>query len=112
MHIFKRIDAPLPVKITEGDHVIGCFRYRPEDAQLEEGPDRTGIWQYRIRDMRDEMYLEAIADPEHDEHDWMVECYGGPHDPENPETDAIIEGLERLAKKWAPRPRKPKTPTS
>jgi hypothetical protein len=52
MHIFKRIDAPLPVKITEGDHVIGCFRYRPEDAQLEEGPDRTGIWQYRIRDMR------------------------------------------------------------
>lgn len=56
-----------------------------------------------------EMYLEIVADPQHDEYDWMVECYGEPQDPNDPELDMIIAGLERLAKRWAPRPRKPKS---
>jgi hypothetical protein len=59
-----------------------------------------------------EMYLEAMADPKHDEHDWMIECYGGPYDPRVPEIEAIVENLERLARKWAPRARKPKKPPS
>lgn len=55
-----------------------------------------------------DMYLEAIADPDHEEHDWMLECYGEPQDFNDPEPDAITAELTRLAKKWAPRSRKPK----
>lgn len=54
-----------------------------------------------------EMYLEIIADPDHEEHDWMIERYGEPQDPEEPELDTIHTLLARLAKRWAPRPRKP-----
>ena len=53
-----------------------------------------------------DMYLETIADPDHEEHDWMIECYGEPQDPNDPEIEAITAGLGRLAKRWAPRPRK------
>lgn len=56
-----------------------------------------------------EMYLEAANDPEHAEHGWMIECYGGPHDPADPEIEAIVADLDRLAKQWAPKARKPKT---
>lgn len=54
-----------------------------------------------------EMYLQIMADPEHEEYDWMIECYGEPEDPTKPELDTIIALLGRLAKRWAPRPRKP-----
>ncbi len=53
------------------------------------------------------MYLQIVADPEHEEYDWMIECYGEPEDPTQPELDTIIALLGRLAKRWAPRPRKP-----
>lgn len=54
-----------------------------------------------------DMYLEIMADPDHEERDWMIECYGEPKDPKEAELDTITAGLDRLAKRWAPRPRKP-----
>lgn len=48
---YEKIGAPLLAEITAGDRVIGCFRYRPEDAQIEEGPDEHGFWRYRFRDV-------------------------------------------------------------
>jgi hypothetical protein len=61
--IFNKNNIPLPENITQGDRVIGCFLYRPEDARLEEGPDRTGIWQYRFRDMQvRSLFAVSISD--------------------------------------------------
>ena len=53
-------------------------------------------------------FLEAMADPEHEEHDRMLEWYGGKFDPDEAEIGRILDNFERLAKKWAPKPRKPK----
>ena len=55
-----------------------------------------------------ERYLEIIADPEDEEYDFMIECYGEPEDPNLPDLDSITTELARLAKRWAPRSRKPK----
>jgi len=49
-----------------------------------------------------------MADPEHEEHDRMLEWYGGKFDPDEAEIGRILDNFERLAKKWAPKPRKPK----
>ncbi len=64
-----------------------------------------GAWGY-------EEFLEALGDPDHEEHEEMVRWSGGSFDPEDAEVDRIIRDFERLAKKWAPRPRKPRTPKS
>ena len=53
-----------------------------------------------------EMYLDAIADPEHEEHDWMIECHGEPQDPNEPGLETITTELSRLANRWKPKPRK------
>ena len=53
-------------------------------------------------------FLEAMANPKHEEHDRMLEWYGGKFDPEEAEIGRILDNFERLAKKWAPRPRKSK----
>jgi hypothetical protein len=58
-----------------------------------------------------EEFLEALADPDHDQHDDMFRWIGRPFDPEDAGIDRIIERLETLARKWAPRPRKPKGPS-
>lgn len=55
-----------------------------------------------------EACLQIAADPDHEEHGWMIACYGAPEDPALPELDAINALLGRLAKRWAPRPGKPK----
>ncbi|MEM7530194.1 MAG: plasmid pRiA4b ORF-3 family protein [Pseudomonadota bacterium] len=52
--------------------------------------------------------LEAIADPHHEEHESMLHWAGGTFDPEAAPVEEIDAALERLAKRWAPRPRKPK----
>lgn len=57
-----------------------------------------------------EEFLVAIADPDHDQHDDMVRWSGGSFDPEDDRSDSIVERFDRLAKKWAPRPAKPKAP--
>jgi len=53
-----------------------------------------------------EMYLDAIADPEHEEHDWMIECHGEPQEPNEPDFETITAELNRLANRWKPKPRK------
>jgi hypothetical protein len=53
-------------------------------------------------------FLDAMADPKHEEHDRMREWYGRQFDPDEAEIGRILDNFERLAKKWAPKPRKPK----
>lgn len=65
--------------------------------------DVGGAWGY-------EEFLEALADPGHEQHDDMVRWSGGAFDPDDAKADRIVERLNQLAKKWAPRPRKLKTP--
>ena len=64
--------------------------------------DVGGAWGY-------EEFLEALADPDHEQHEDMVHWSGGDFDVEDAGIDSIIERFDRLAKKWASRPRKPKT---
>jgi len=61
--------------------------------------DVGGVWGY-------EEFLEALADPDHEQHDDMVRWAGGTFDPNDAQIDRIVEDFARLAKKWAPRPRK------
>ncbi|MFG6519346.1 plasmid pRiA4b ORF-3 family protein, partial [Sulfitobacter sp. 1A13496] len=56
-------------------------------------------------------FLEAMADPKHEEHGQMLEWYGGQFDPDEAEIGRILDSFERLAKKWAPKSRKPKAST-
>ena len=65
--------------------------------------DVGGAWGY-------EEFLEALADPGHEQHEDMIRWSGGSFDPDDPKADRIVDRLNQLAKKWAPRPRKPKTP--
>jgi hypothetical protein len=63
--------------------------------------DVGGAWGY-------EEFLEALTDPDHEQHVDMVHWSGGNFDAEDAGIDSIIERFDRLAKKWALRPRKPK----
>jgi hypothetical protein len=54
-------------------------------------------------------FLAAIADPTHEEHDSMLTWCGGAFDPKTPDVEHIADELDRLARRWAPRPRKLKT---
>lgn len=56
-------------------------------------------------------FLEAMADPKHEEHDRMLEWYGGKFNPDEPEIGRILDTFERLAKKWTPKLRKPQAAT-
>ena len=51
--------------------------------------------------------LSAIADPTHEEHQYMLTWCGGAFDPNSPDIEQIASELDRLARRWAPR--KPKT---
>ena len=55
-----------------------------------------------------EEFLEALADPDHEQHGDMVRWSGGSFDPEDARIERIVERFDQLAKKWAPRPSKPK----
>lgn len=55
-----------------------------------------------------EEFLEALADPEHEQHEDMLRWAGGPFDPEDARTGEIVDKLDRLAQKWAPRSVRPK----
>lgn len=63
--------------------------------------DVGGAWGY-------EELLEALADPK--QHEDMLHWSGGSFDPNDARIDRIVERLHLLAKKWTPRPRKPKAP--
>ncbi|RJE78506.1 plasmid pRiA4b ORF-3 family protein [Paracoccus sp. JM45] len=53
-------------------------------------------------------FVDAMADPKHEEHHRMLEWYGGMFDPEEAEIDRILDNFERLAKTWTPKPCEPK----
>jgi hypothetical protein len=59
-----------------------------------------------------EFLAAAIADPAHQDHDHMLTWCGGAFDPETPDVEHIADELDRLARRWAPRPRKLKTTSS
>lgn len=51
-------------------------------------------------------YLEAINDPDHERHDELTEFNDPDFDPTLVPTDYINAEFAKLAKRWAPRPRK------
>ncbi|MEM8572491.1 MAG: plasmid pRiA4b ORF-3 family protein [Pseudomonadota bacterium] len=53
-------------------------------------------------------FLEIMADPKDEEYAEMIDIYGEPEDPKVPELDTIQALLNRLARKWKPKPRKAK----
>lgn len=52
--------------------------------------------------------LDALADPAHEDHEHLRSWAGGAFDPDAPDLEAIVAELDALARRWAPRPRKPK----
>ncbi len=59
--------------------------------------DVGGPWGYRE-------FLEAIADPDHEQHDEMLEWIGDHFDPTNVSVKGLAQAVDHLAKKWARRP--------
>jgi Plasmid pRiA4b ORF-3-like protein len=54
-----------------------------------------------------ERLLEILADPEDEEHDETLTWCGGPFDPTRPDLAALEAAVNRLARRWNPRPRAP-----
>ena len=50
-----------------------------------------------------EEFLEGMADPKHPEHSNLKDWYGGPFDPNTPETDELRLQVLKLAKRWKPK---------
>ena len=48
-----------------------------------------------------QLFLEAIADPNHEEHDELMRWYGAPFDPALIDEDVIRAGIEKLARRRA-----------
>lgn len=65
--------------------------------------DVGGPWGY-------DHFLEVMADPGHEEHEDLLEWHGGSFDPQDAEPERITRDLERLAKRWTAKPRKPMPP--
>ncbi len=65
--------------------------------------DVGGPWGY-------DHFLEVMANPGHEEHEDLLEWHGGPFDPQDAEPERIIRDFEKLAKRWAAKPRKPTPP--
>ena len=57
-----------------------------------------------------EQYLEAIADPKHEQHGDLVDWRGPGFDPNTVDEVGIRKELAKLAKKWAGKGAKPATP--
>lgn len=59
--------------------------------------DVGGAWGYGD-------FLEALADPNHEDHADKLEWAGGHFDPANADAESLAEEVRRLAKKWARKP--------
>lgn len=51
-----------------------------------------------------EMFLEAMADPEHPQHEELRDWHGGPFNPDKPEEAALRKDVAALARKWSKKP--------
>jgi hypothetical protein len=63
--------------------------------------DVGGPWGYRD-------FLDAIADPNHQEHAERLEWIGHDFDPRNTDVEALTQAMHGLAKKWSRRSLPPK----
>lgn len=45
-------------------------------------------------------FLDALADPEHEQHEDVIRWAGGPFDPNTADTAAIDKDLDTLARRW------------
>jgi len=54
-------------------------------------------------------FLDAIADPDHEQHDDMTEWYGDDFDPQDVPLDDLNAAVADLATRWNRKPRKRKT---
>ena len=59
--------------------------------------DVGGHWGYRE-------FLEAIVDPDHEEHAERLEWVGAPFDPADADVESLAQAVNRLAKTWARKP--------
>jgi len=55
-------------------------------------------------------FLEALANPDHEQHEDLLVWYGGPFDPQDAVTDRLARDVAGLAQRWAPKPRQPRAP--
>jgi hypothetical protein len=67
--------------------------------------DVGGPWGYRE-------FLDAIADPDNEEHDERLEWIGGSFEPANVDIQHLAKAVEALAKKWTRKPSAPRKRTS
>ena len=84
----ERITDPVPgtayPRLTEA-----TGRCPPEDV--------GGPWGYRE-------FLDAIADPSHEEHDERLQWIGSDFDPADTDADALAQAVHTLARKWTRKP--------
>ncbi len=84
----ERVTDPVPgVAYPRLIEAVG--RCPPEDV--------GGPWGYSE-------FLEAITDPDHEEHAERLEWVGGPFDPLDPDAEALAQAVDKLARKWARKP--------
>jgi hypothetical protein len=67
--------------------------------------DVGGPWGYRE-------FLDAIADPDHEEHSERLEWIGGSFDPATVDVQGLAKAVETLAKKWTRKPSAPRKRTT
>jgi hypothetical protein len=84
----ERVTDPVP-GIAYPRLIEAVGRCPPEDV--------GGPWGYGE-------FLEAIADPDHEEHAERLEWIGGPFDPTDPDIEGLAQAVNKLARKWAPKP--------
>ena len=89
------VDDPLTKVI--GDYIEATGRWPPEDV--------GGPWGYGE-------FLDAIADPDHEEHAERLEWVGGPFDPATVDLQKFTKAVDSLAKKWTRKPPAARRPTS
>jgi hypothetical protein len=83
-------------RITDAMPGIACPRL-VEAAGRCPPEDVGGPWGYRE-------FLDAIADPNHQEHAESLKWIGGHFDPTNANVEALAQAVHSLAKKWTRRP--------
>jgi hypothetical protein len=80
----------------------GSYPRLLEASGMRPPEDSGGPWGYAEK-------LEALTDPSHEYHEEALDALGDDHDPHTqPNIEVIHARFAALAKKWAPRPRKPK----
>jgi len=94
------------IKVEKVDHPIPGAAYPRLVRAIGACPPEDVGGSYGYAD-----FLEAMADTKHEEHHRRLEWHGRRFDPDEAEIGSILDNFDHLAKKWAPKPRKPKAVT-